>query len=56
MGVDSNDWNREKVSLAEDEFGVISIIKFSYGFIKCCFRLKDLFFYFSELNEDVDVV
>ena len=53
-GVDSNDWNREKAPLAEDEFGVISIIKSSYGFIKCCSRPKDLFFHFSELNEDVD--
>ncbi len=50
-GVDGDDWNREKVAV-EEEFGVISVIKSGYGFIKCCSRAKDLFFHFSELNED----
>ena len=51
--MDGDDWNREKVAV-EEEFGVISVIKSGYGFIKCCSRAKDLFFHFSELNEDAE--
>ena len=54
-GADSDNWNREKVAI-EEEFGVISIVKTSYGFIKCCSRSKDLFFHFSELSEDPDTL
>lgn len=53
LGADGDDWNRGKV-VTEEEFGVISIIKASYGFIKCCSRTKDLFFHFSELTEKPD--
>ena len=52
-GADGDDWNRGK-AVVEEEFGVISIIKASYGFIKCCSRTKDLFFHFSELAEKPD--
>lgn len=53
VGVDSDNWNREK-AVVEEEFGVISVVKSGYGFIKCCSRSKDLFFHFSELAEDAE--
>jgi len=54
-GADSDNWNREKIAI-EEEFGVISVVKENYGFIKCCSRSKDLFFHFSELLEDPDAL
>ena len=39
-------------SFAEDlslELGVVTIMKASYGFIKCCARREDLFFHFTEV-------
>ena len=53
VGAESDDWKRDK-PVVEEEFGVISVIKSGYGFIKCCSRSKDLFFHFSELAEDAD--
>ena len=32
-----------------EERGVVTIIKASYGFIKCCERAQDLFFHFTEV-------
>ena len=40
--------------VARDETGLISSVKDSYGFIKCCDRNQRMFFHFSELQPSRD--
>ena len=38
------------------EYGVVVIMKASFGFIKCCDRTQDLFFHFTEVKGGEDAV
>ena len=38
------------------EYGVVVIMKASFGFIKCCDRAQDLFFHFTEVKGGEDAV
>ena len=48
-------WGKSAAAAADapeeprEERGVVTIIKASYGFIKCCERAQDLFFHFTEV-------